>query len=442
LEVVRRRLAAVDARLVAEIGERQVAGEYAASSTAQLLMQRLRIDPGEARARVAGAGELGPRRGLIGQVLPALFPRLAAALAAGRIAPAHARVVIDCVEDLPAGVQAEHGAAVEAILEQAAESLPPRGVRHLAAQVTARLDPDGRLAEAGARERRLGFELQHRRDGTWVPGGRLAPELGAALQVVLDALTAPPRSSDASQDAAQDAAPEFPPHAARGAASQAAEPNEPAVEIGDDRSPARRRHDALFEAVLRLLRSATLPSAGGAPVTLLVTTTAAELAAHAGHPGAGIATTGHGQPLPLGAVLGLGDASVVGVRLDAGGAVLSAGAEQRLASVAQRRALAARDRGCCFPGCTRPPAWCEAHHVRPWAAGGPTELDNLCLLCRYHHARFAATGWQVIMTGGVPEWIPPPWLDPDQHPRRNTAHPRPDPLTAISATIGFREHAA
>ncbi|CAN5424938.1 hypothetical protein BH10ACT1_BH10ACT1_43090 [soil metagenome] len=52
---------------------------------------------------------------------------------------------------------------------------------------------------------------------------------------------------------------------------------------------------------------------------------------------------------------------------------------------AQRRALAVRDRGCTFPGCGRPVAWCHAHHIIHWADGGPTDLANLALLCQHHH---------------------------------------------------------
>jgi hypothetical protein len=55
-----------------------------------------------------------------------------------------------------------------------------------------------------------------------------------------------------------------------------------------------------------------------------------------------------------------------------------------------RRALVFRDRGCSFPGCRRRPGRCHAHHVDHWADGGPTALDNLTLLCRFHHVRHEA----------------------------------------------------
>jgi hypothetical protein len=49
------------------------------------------------------------------------------------------------------------------------------------------------------------------------------------------------------------------------------------------------------------------------------------------------------------------------------------------------RAVAARDGGCRFPGCDRPVSWCDAHHIRWWRRLGPTELDNLTLMCNRHH---------------------------------------------------------
>ena len=60
---------------------------------------------------------------------------------------------------------------------------------------------------------------------------------------------------------------------------------------------------------------------------------------------------------------------------------------------AQFRALVLRDQHCQFPGCDRPPEWTDAHHLVHWLHGGTTDLDNLVLLCRYHHVKCHEGGW-------------------------------------------------
>ena len=50
-----------------------------------------------------------------------------------------------------------------------------------------------------------------------------------------------------------------------------------------------------------------------------------------------------------------------------------------------RRAVTLRDRHCRFPGCQQPPSVTQVHHLIPRARAGPTALDNLALLCRFHH---------------------------------------------------------
>jgi hypothetical protein len=79
------------------------------------------------------------------------------------------------------------------------------------------------------------------------------------------------------------------------------------------------------------------------------------------------------------------DPAVTRLLLGPDGQPLEAGRTRRLVTRHQRVALDQRDGGCIYPGCDRSPVWCDAHHVRHWVDGGTTDLDNLCLLCRFHH---------------------------------------------------------
>jgi hypothetical protein len=82
--------------------------------------------------------------------------------------------------------------------------------------------------------------------------------------------------------------------------------------------------------------------------------------------------------------------------------VLNLGRSTRLATAAQRRALAARDKGCVVPGCTRPANQCDAHHVVFWSHGGNTNLDELVLLCGPHHNAVHAGIIEITIRDGIP----------------------------------------
>ena len=90
------------------------------------------------------------------------------------------------------------------------------------------------------------------------------------------------------------------------------------------------------------------------------------------------------------------DAGAVVMQHAADGSVLDVGRKTRTIPPALRRALQARDRQCRFPGCNA--RRCDAHHVRHWADGGRTRLDNLVLLCRRHHRAVHEEGFTVRMS--------------------------------------------
>ncbi|MDQ2848219.1 MAG: HNH endonuclease, partial [Actinomycetota bacterium] len=65
--------------------------------------------------------------------------------------------------------------------------------------------------------------------------------------------------------------------------------------------------------------------------------------------------------------------------------ILDEGRAQRLFTGPQLKALWLRDTHCTFPGCEAPAHWCNAHHLKHWIDGGPTDLNNAALLCGRHH---------------------------------------------------------
>jgi hypothetical protein len=165
----------------------------------------------------------------------------------------------------------------------------------------------------------------------------------------------------------------------------------------DLRSSDQRRADGLAEIVDTAVRSGDLPTLSGSSVALQVDVPLATLTGDAAHP-ARLAGS-HGNPvwlLPTTADRLSCDASVRRLLLDPSGIPLDLGREVRVFSSAQRKALAARDAGCRFPGCTRPSVHTDAHHLIPWAQGGATDLSNGLLLCRFHHRQVHEGGWRIF----------------------------------------------
>lgn len=185
----------------------------------------------------------------------------------------------------------------------------------------------------------------------------------------------------------------------------------------DSRTIAQRRADALTCLASRALRGGELPTRGGTPPTLVVTTSLDALEGRA--VAAGL--------LPYGGTLDPAslrriacDASVIPAVLGGDGQVLDLGRARRLFSPAQRRAIALRDRGCIHPGCDAPPVECEAHHAASWYCGGASDVTNGYLLCDADHDRHHREGWTIHRdTLGHPVVVPPRSLDPQQRPRQH-----------------------
>ncbi len=111
----------------------------------------------------------------------------------------------------------------------------------------------------------------------------------------------------------------------------------------------------------------------------------------------------------------------VTVVFDSHGQPVNVGRSQRLFTSAQRLALSARDGGCRFAGCDRPPSWSEAHHIVPWSRGGPTDIANGILLCRHHHLLVHNAGWGITRQGSDYFLVAPDGGDRIPMPSRSRA---------------------
>ncbi|HVU93231.1 MAG TPA: DUF222 domain-containing protein, partial [Jatrophihabitans sp.] len=346
----------------------------------------------------------------------------------------------------------------EQLLVRAARVEPPRSLRKTANELLRRLDQDGLEPVEDQVARKRSFTLIKNPDGSSTARGRLTAEATASWEAIFGSLAAPQHSDDqpdprTADQRRHDALLEAAQRVLRSAdlpwtggapitvlatitmAELIAAARHATGECGQH--PSRLMTPAAGELAdpARCGGHAGLDPLPDLHLAGLAAEAGLDLSALLGANTAGLGYLAHGQSISASALLHLAcDAQIVPVVFnDTGGILaygrerrLAYGRERRLASVGQRLALAARDGGCSFPGCDRPPAWTEVHHVTEWITGGPTDLDNMTLLCGHHHRTFEKAGWRVHIEDGVPWWTPPPFVDPTRTPIRNTTHHRPE----------------
>jgi len=312
-------------------------------SCAHWLHWRIGIDLGAAREKVR-----------VARALPRL-PRVSAEMQRGRLSYAKVRALTrvatpdneQALVDFALSGTAAHverfvrgWRRVDAVSERATDE-----ARHLARGVSTWVDDDGMV----------------------VIRGRLTPELGALVQRALEA------AADALfRDSAS---------AAKGGG------------MAEEVNPAQRRADALG-LIAETALSASLDAGTAGDRYQVVVHVSAETP-NAGGQDAAIEVDHGAQHVSAETSRRLAcDASVVRIDHDATGGVLDVGRKTRTIPPSIRRALAARDTSCRFPGCTS--RRCDAHHIEHWADGGVTCVDNLLLLCRRHHRAVHEGGFQVV----------------------------------------------
>jgi hypothetical protein len=360
VERIRRKVEALDHVTIPELEARNIPGRYVLRGSSQFVAGLLNLAPSESGPRVRHAHQLGVRVQLSGDISEPLLPELAAARAAGLVTAKQADVIIRYVGKLRgAQLPVDELAKAEAFLVEQSELFDAATLAGIARQLLDSLLPDGTLADERWQQRHRFLSCVPNGEGMYRLTADLDSETAALALAVLHSLAAPKPGSDGDHD---------------------------------ERTAGQRMHDA-FRSVLKIAqRSAELPKSGGLPATVLITMTAEQFDTRTG-----LAATSFGQKMSVGQALRIaGQACIAWVVHNSKGGVLNYGTTQRCATEKQTLALIARDKGCAFPGCTDPPEWTEKHHVIPWSQGGPTDLNNMVLLCDFHDR---------IDTGGGFNWL-------------------------------------
>ncbi|WP_043439096.1 HNH endonuclease signature motif containing protein, partial [Arthrobacter sp. UNC362MFTsu5.1] len=373
-------------------------------NTTEFLRARLRIGAGEARRRLALAEAVLPRTGITGHTQPPERPELAAAVAAGTVASRSATIITLALDRVGHHADAEVAGRMEHALTRAAVEHDTDFVARVARQWTEAIDQDGsEPTDTELRQRQGVFIRQPRR-------GLQRMEIFATTEQSEHLLTAMNTATN--------------PRTQPGEGS-AGDNSTGALDDLDQRTRPQQLLDGLVGAVKAGLTTGGLPAAGGLRPQVMVTIDYRDLLARlenlehgTGIPGTGLFTfTG---PVTAATVRKIAcDADIIPVLLGSQGRILDIGRTTRVFPPHIRKALAARDQGCAFPGCTIPTPWCEAHHITYWSHGGTTSTDNGTLLCSHHHHLIHKEQWQIHVKTGIPWFIPPPHIDPRQIPRRN-----------------------
>ncbi|QNO37154.1 DUF222 domain-containing protein [Protaetiibacter sp. SSC-01] len=368
-------------------------GDQGGRFASELLRDLTRADDDTVRAWEVVGEAIAPRTSLQGEALPCRHEAVAEAVLGASIPVAHAAIVARGISRVAFAAGAEELAAVETTLVDYAGSLTTRQLGKLVRQLPDRNDPDGAAPREEQLRARSSVTIRELPNGLTRLTADLHPEAAGFVRSALDAQTAPRRVAFAA------------------ASTETASSDDI---LADTRPLAQKRVDALTTMARDFLAHDPGRLAGTA-VTMLVTVGLDEL-----RTGLGVAhIAGIDEPISATTARRLAaDAELVPVVIGGEGEVLDLGRGSRLFTEAQRRAMVVRDGGCIWPGCSAPPAWCEAAHLAPWFPHGRTDLDNGALMCAGHHRRFDHDGWALRRHDGIPYLIPPPWLDPLQAPRR------------------------
>ncbi len=329
---------------IAEMDREDTAKDAGYTRLPVLLAEVLHITRSKASRLVAQAEQIAETVTPTGHVTPAQLPAMREALHAGLVDGEHIEQVAEALKALPAWVSVQDRELVETTLTETASTADPKVVGGHAKVIIEHFDQDGREPR---HEDQLGepansFTYRRTRDGGMDFKGHVERECAELLENLIHAFGTP---------------------------------------VADDPRPRRHRlGDAFSDVIDAASNAAKLPTTAGEKPHLAVYLNWNVLS-----DAVGTATLESGTPLSASATRRLAcDADIIPIVLGRDSVPLDMGRAYRHVRTDQRKALIARDMGCAYPNCGAPASWCDAHHIIHWAHGGPTDLNNLVLLCRKH----------------------------------------------------------
>jgi hypothetical protein len=298
----------------------------------------------------------------VGEQLESL-PKVAAALSSGEVSYQSASALCHLRERL--GDKAEF--FDEEQMLGYARDFSVFGLRKLCRVAWHTVNPDGFFHEAEADFTRRYFHVSQMPDGMFAVDGVLDPVGGAALKTAIDVLAKPKGPED-------------------------------------ERTAGQRRADAVGELAMHAMEQGTLPRRHSVKPHINLTMTLEGLKGELGVPPADLDLS---LPISIRTAERLACDCTMSRVLLADSMVIDVGKATRTVSPPRMRALRVRDKGCRFPGCDRQVNWSNPHHIIYRSRGGSDKLENLVLLCFFHHRLVHEGGWQVIKVGREFQFLPP-----------------------------------
>ncbi|GGU11547.1 HNH endonuclease signature motif containing protein [Nocardioides albus] len=347
LEIIQAKQAALKLQILAVAGD--IAEETGAKDVSGWMLTELLVDKKIGRAEVKLAAAVSR------------YELVATGLAEGVVSPDKARVITKALEAIEANPAAssEDLALAEKLLVDYATQMTADDLKTVGKRILAEVDPERfEAAEAKAlqreeehAQRRTFFTSRANGDGTVDIHARVSYAVGMRLRTLLDSL---------------------------------AQPRKLSAEDRGRKAPYDRLLGQAFARIVETYDVDQLPRHGGHATTVFITMNVDDLRNDLGTAALGF----DGEQITAAEARRMAcNADLIPVVLGTGSEILDFGRTTRLAHPVQHRALRLRDKCCQAEDCDAPAAWTEAHHLKPWSAGGLTDLANMVLLCPSDHRR-------------------------------------------------------